>query len=241
MSTPTVYVICDQNCKFEGMTKEQILTAIAQAVASGEIKDVDTGFVTTIKTITGTPLKFFVGEQATYDALSEEEKRNLFAIITNDTTKEGILTALDNLRTDLDQVVDNFEWYMQAIASGEIAANKANSLVCEKNVIELEENSSVFSFNFELGYHYIIDVKLKNGASCVIVANTYENNSKIFVSSSLAMVSIDLQSILVQLRSFIDPFDGETLIHDLYTLKVGGATYVYEGGATLTIHKLKIG
>ena len=105
-ATPKVYVICDQNCKFEGMTKEQILTAIAQAVETGTIGDLDTGFITTIKTINGTPLKFFVGEQAAYDALTEEEKNNLFAIITNDTTKEGLLTDIEQLKTTVKMLAD---------------------------------------------------------------------------------------------------------------------------------------
>ena len=98
MATPTVYVICDQNCKFEGMTKEQILTAIAQAVESGEIKDVDAGFIQTVKTINGVPLRFFVGEQSAYDALTEEEKNGLFAIITNDTTKDDLLADVEYLK-----------------------------------------------------------------------------------------------------------------------------------------------
>lgn len=99
MATPIVYVICDQNCKFEGMTKEQIYTAIMQAVNEGTIGNIDAGFITTIKTINGTPLKFFVGEQAEYDALTDEDKKDLFAIITNDTTKDGILQAIKDLET----------------------------------------------------------------------------------------------------------------------------------------------
>ena len=97
MATPTVYVICDQNCKFESMTKEQILAAIAQAVSTGEITDVDAGFIQTIKTINGVSLKFFYGEQSAYDALSEEEKENLYAIITNDTTISGLKEAIKEL------------------------------------------------------------------------------------------------------------------------------------------------
>ena len=96
-NTPTVYVICDQNCKFEGMTKEQILTAIIQAIETGTISNVDAGFVTTIKTINNIALKFFVGEQAAYDELSEEQKNNLFAIITNDATKDALLKAIDDI------------------------------------------------------------------------------------------------------------------------------------------------
>ena len=43
------YCFCGSNCKYETMTKEQILAAIEQAVEDGEIRDVDTGFVTKVK------------------------------------------------------------------------------------------------------------------------------------------------------------------------------------------------
>ena len=103
MAAPKVYVICDSNCKYEGMTKEQILTAITQAVSTGKIGDCDTGFITTVKTITGKPLKFFVGEQSEYDALSASQKQNLFAIITNDITYNGILSAVNALKESAEE------------------------------------------------------------------------------------------------------------------------------------------
>lgn len=103
-NTPTVYVICDANCKFEGMTKEQIYAAILQAVNEGTIGDIDSGFVQTIKTINGIGLKFFLGTQAEYEALTDEEKENLFAIITNDTTKEGIIKAITDLQNELNEI-----------------------------------------------------------------------------------------------------------------------------------------
>lgn len=92
------YALCDSNCKFETMSKEQILTAITQAVNEGTIGDIDTGFITTIKTINGTPLKFFVGTQSEYGLLTEAERKDLFAIITNDTTRDGILEAIEMLK-----------------------------------------------------------------------------------------------------------------------------------------------
>lgn len=76
------------------MTKEQILAAIVQAVNEGTIGNIDTGFITTVKTINGTPLSFFVGSQAEYNELSDEQRENLFAIITNDTTKEALFAAI---------------------------------------------------------------------------------------------------------------------------------------------------
>jgi len=126
MATPTVYVICDQNCKFEGMTKEQILTAITQAVQSGEISDVDTGFVQTIKTINGRALKFFVGEQAEFEALSAEEKRDLFALITNDTTKAGIYEILNSLTEWARQITDGSAVVPKAYSASSLSVDPIN-------------------------------------------------------------------------------------------------------------------
>lgn len=98
MSERNYFVLRDDNCRFPSMTKEQILAAITQAVESGEIKDVDTGFVQTVKTINGKSLKFFVGTQSEYEALTGEDKKDLFAIITNDMIKEGLLQAIDDIK-----------------------------------------------------------------------------------------------------------------------------------------------
>lgn len=57
-----------------------------------------------INTITGTKLKFFVGKQAEYDALSDATKQNLFAIITDDTTKDDI----EELQEGLDLLGEAF-------------------------------------------------------------------------------------------------------------------------------------
>ena len=108
-NTPTVFVICDKNCKFEGMTKEQIYAAIVQAVNEGTIGDIDTGFITTLKTINGLPLRFFVGNKAAYDELTDEDKKDLFAIITNDTTKEDIIEAIKILQKDVKGVTNRLE------------------------------------------------------------------------------------------------------------------------------------
>ena len=130
MSTPKVYVLCGQNCKYESMTKEQILAAIVQAVNEGTIGNVDTGFITTIKTITGTPLSFFVGTQAEYDALTDDQKLNLFAIITNDTTKEGLLASLEEISTKLSTIEKNnqsFGEWKEKVMYGTTAVKKADS------------------------------------------------------------------------------------------------------------------
>lgn len=95
------YVFCDDNCKFEAMTKEQILTAIEQAITTGAVQDVDTGFITKIKEQNkNVGLKFWIGTQAEYNALATKEN-NCFYIITDDTAKEDIETAIGNLQREM--------------------------------------------------------------------------------------------------------------------------------------------
>ena len=89
------------------MTKEQILTAITQAVNEGTIGNIDTGFISTIKTINNVPLKFFLGKQAQFNELSTEEKNgNLFAIITDDATKENLDKIIKGLTDDINNIIN---------------------------------------------------------------------------------------------------------------------------------------
>lgn len=96
MAERTYYVICSDNCKFEGLTKEQILTAITQAVSTGEIKDVDTGFVTKIiEQNANASLKIWVGTAAEFNALETKDANTLY--IYPDTTLEDLDDALQKV------------------------------------------------------------------------------------------------------------------------------------------------
>ena len=154
------YVICESGCRFESMTKEQILSAITQAVETGEIQNVDTGFVTTIKTIDGTPLKFFVGTQARYDALSNADKENLFAIITNDTSKDGILSSLESLRADVDGLAENLQNGNFVVSRATTATNVDKD--SEGNTIHTtyrKKADAVHSLSSENGLSSAYDIK----------------------------------------------------------------------------------
>ena len=48
MSERNYYVLCDDNCRFESMTKEQIIAAIAEATGHTP-EDIDAAFITRIK------------------------------------------------------------------------------------------------------------------------------------------------------------------------------------------------
>lgn len=92
---PKVYAVCDNSCKYESMTKEQILTAITQAVESGEVKDVDAGFVTKLQEQNNkAALTVWIGTSAQYNAIAEKAENCLY-ILTDETTEEQILFKLD--------------------------------------------------------------------------------------------------------------------------------------------------
>ena len=100
------YVLCGDKCLFEAMTKEQTLAAIAQAVETGEIKDVDTGFVTTIKEQNrGKGLTFWVGTTAEYNALTEKVQ-NCFYILTDDTMSDDIEKIIIDLQNSVNNVLN---------------------------------------------------------------------------------------------------------------------------------------
>ena len=117
MATPKVYVICDQNCKFEGITKDQIITAITNAVNSGDIGDIDAGFITKIKeTNANKTMQFWVGTSAQFIALKTKDE-NTFYILTDDDSA----ASWDQIAEDLQGVIAGVE----KIIIGETVVEKA--------------------------------------------------------------------------------------------------------------------
>lgn len=69
MSERVYYVICADDCRFEGMSKEQIFAAIAEATGNTPT-DVDAAFITKIKeTNKNNALSFWYGTEAEFNAL----------------------------------------------------------------------------------------------------------------------------------------------------------------------------
>lgn len=84
-----------------------------------------------IQTINGTTLKFFVGDQATYNALSKNDKQDLFAIITDDTTKEELFSAIEELNSK----VADLEGLKSIVETCESDID-----TCESNIEECKTN-----------------------------------------------------------------------------------------------------
>lgn len=97
MESGKYYVLSAGNNLTESMTKEQILSAITQAVESHTISDVDTGFVEKVKEQNSAAnLKFWVGTTAQYNALATKEN-GCFYILTDDTQFEDMEAEIDDL------------------------------------------------------------------------------------------------------------------------------------------------
>ncbi len=78
------YCYCDSNCKYETMTKEQILAAIAQAAAGGLSFDTEAAIISKVKEMNaGGFVTFWVGTQAQYNALGEIDKNCVYVITDN--------------------------------------------------------------------------------------------------------------------------------------------------------------
>lgn len=180
METPKVYVLCDANCKWEGMTKEQILTAITQAVNDGTISNIDAGFVQTIKTINGHALKFFVGEQSEYDTLTEADKEDLFAIITNDTTKDGLLNAISTLEQGIKDLNNNYTALENRLANGSSVVGMAKAISNEWVDVSSSNTSALTGIAAGL-YVVVVDVNPSETTkhkyfTCVILCDATAND-----------------------------------------------------------------
>lgn len=85
------YVICDDDCRYEGMTKEEILSVIAQAAEGTLVFDTEAAFITKVKEQNGGYITFWVGTQAEFNALPTIDKTCHYHI--TDSTKDADIAA----------------------------------------------------------------------------------------------------------------------------------------------------
>lgn len=100
MSERIYYVLCRDNCRFESMTKEQIIAAIAEATGNTPTS-VDDAFITKIKEINANAqLKFWVGTTAQYNAIATPAD-DVFYLLTDDTFGDSVQADIEELQTDI--------------------------------------------------------------------------------------------------------------------------------------------
>lgn len=108
MSERNYYVICDDNCKFESMTKEQIIAAIASATGKTPTS-IDDAFITKIKEQNrNIPLKFWIGTQAEYNAIENPEDNTFYIFTDGDELVSIKQLAQETAEKTATEYIDNF-------------------------------------------------------------------------------------------------------------------------------------
>ena len=157
------YVIGNNKCLYEGMTKEEILAAITQAVETHEITDVDTGFVTKLKEYNrNVQVTYWIGTQNEYDALQSIEPNRLY-FISDDTFGADVAAAIANANASIESMSNTLsniqtatvtsDWAYEHVDSGTLTFYKNGSLViCDVDIIfdtasESFQNRTLLNYN----------------------------------------------------------------------------------------------
>ena len=115
------FCLRNDNCRFPTMTAEQILAAIAEATGNTPTS-IDDAFITKIKEINGnTALKFWVGTQAQYNALTPES--DTYYIIKDDTFKADTEASIKSMQTTVNSCSQQVSGFSAALA-GKIAKSE---------------------------------------------------------------------------------------------------------------------
>lgn len=110
------FCFCNDNCKFETMTKEQIIAAIAEATGNTPT-EIDAAFITKIKEQNkGNSLIFWLGTTAEYNAI-ETKDPNCFYIKTDDTTIEDITTAITTIIDEIEEIKKNIPSFKRLLTA----------------------------------------------------------------------------------------------------------------------------
>lgn len=110
---------------FEGMTKEQIISAIAEATGK-TVEDIDSAFITKLKEINkGNALRLWMGTNAEYNKIEPKEDDVLY-YVTDDTFVEDISSAIVDMQNKIDANYDSLTEDFNALESG--LENKINDL-----------------------------------------------------------------------------------------------------------------
>lgn len=125
MPSNPYFVFDGKLCKAEGMTKEQIMNAIAQATGVTP-SDIDEGFISTLlETNKSQSIHLWFGTSTEYNALAEHDPNTLY-IFTDDTTVEDLVAAFDNLQESVTDSVEQLSGDVEQL-SGDVGKLKIKS------------------------------------------------------------------------------------------------------------------
>jgi len=191
MSEPKFYVMGDDKCLYEGLTKEQTLAAITEAVETHEISDVDTGFVTKLKEYNrNAQVTYWVGTQAEYNALANNNAivGGRLYFITDDNFESNLSDALDEISDKCDTINESLSqiqtatvtsgWAYEHVDSGTLTFYKNGShVICDIDIV-FDTNSEVYSERTLLNFNSIPEaVRPRAGVSTSAAVYLYRASS----------------------------------------------------------------
>lgn len=133
------------------MTKEQILTAIMQAVNNGTIGNIDAGFVTKLQEINEQKaIRLWIGSTAQFQTLETKDEDTLY-ILTDDSTVEDIEAGFSELDKKIKDIVGGNTTVDKAKKDGngkEISSTYLPAARMPYNVVSTAENSGLYVLRY---------------------------------------------------------------------------------------------
>lgn len=174
MSEMKHHVIGDNKTKAESWTKEEIIAAITQIVESGEVEDVDTGFVTKIKESNrNKQVSLWVGTQAEYNAIPEKEENCLY-IISDDVILEDITNAIQRIDSQLSNIGDELQ----------------QIVICDE-ILEYGDNYNISLIGDISKYQFVsVSVETSQGANTIICGVTWLDGQGNFLVSGAGFIPV---------------------------------------------------
>ena len=150
MAEVNVYALDQLGNSYLTMTKEQIINAIEQYITTGQIDDIDKGFISKILELNAQKnLGFWLGTSAEFQALPEK-KENVLYLLTDDPTTDDIEKALtdlnDAIKTLNDYVDDEIEKVEKNIDKN---AKSIASIKDGSTTVGIANSIKPYSYNFQ--------------------------------------------------------------------------------------------
>ncbi|MGN0180408.1 MAG: hypothetical protein ACI4DY_13375 [Monoglobaceae bacterium] len=177
MATKKYYAFCEDDCKYETLTKEQTLAAIMQAVSTGEIQDIDTGFVTNVNVSVDTSTHTYSADK-TFEEIYAALQAGRFVFVTYG----GSCFFVD--MTNAAKII--FVRHFVDSDSGEVLANKLS--VTSNNVWSMTTDAVTASGDTGAVY---VNVSSTDGVISTVNGETFTDILALINGNRLVVVRYD--------------------------------------------------
>lgn len=134
MPEAKVFALDEGKNAHETLTREQITSAIIQAVNEGTISDIDAGFVTKIQEMNEKGnVQFWFGTMAEFNAIGDKDPDTLY-VLTDDPTVDDIEEAITDVETDLAGYKDTNDSAIAALNTRVTALEKGSRVTVYPNL-----------------------------------------------------------------------------------------------------------